>query len=449
MNNANRVLLMLIAMAAIMLIAVGIDKGYDYYQDAKWEKERVVAYEQAKAEVEAMQTTIETLSEDPEALIAYIEENELNYVEVESAEEVLPKDEEKPDLEKESDTMQDAEQDVSGNELDDSSSASMSFDEESSVSGNESDRTESISDNSVSGNSVSDNSVSDNSVSDNSVSDNSVSDNSVSGNLQPFVSGNTKTEKKLCASYENTLRVNKEDKAVIAANSIDFSGMKIACLGDSITEAANLTDLEGYEQMTYPYHLRQLLGAEEVVNLGIGGSSIGRYWDKAFVDRYKEIPEDTDLIIVMGGTNDGFCASRKELGSLSERLERTFAGDLDELLKGLKTDYPKADIVLISPMPNVLHDMLRKERSQLLSQAVFADMMSQLAEEHGVHYIDMYHANLLDTHDAAIIHNFMPDGVHGNEAGYRILAEHIAAEIIKMYEADQITKTEEELSYDA
>ena len=457
MNNLNRIMLMLIAMAAIMLIAVGIDKGYDYYQDAKWEKERVVAYEQAKAEVEAMQTTIETLSEDPEALIAYIEENELNYVEVENTEEVLPIGEGQTDSERETDTTQDVEQDVSGNILDDSSSASMSFDDEPSVSDNESDSTESVSGNgldesdsgSVSDNSVSDNSVSDNSVSDNSVSDNSISDNSVSGNLQPFVSGNGKTEKKLCASYEDTLRINKEDKAVIAANTIDFSGMKIACLGDSITEAANLTKLEGYEQMTYPYHLSQLLGAKEVVNLGIGGSSIGRYWDNAFVDRYREIPQDTDLIIVMGGTNDGFCASQKELGSLTERSERTFAGDLNELIKGLKEDYPEADIVLVSPLPNVLHDMLRRERAYLLSQAVFADMMQQLATEYGVHYIDLYHSNLLDTHDAAIIHNFMPDGVHGNEAGYRILAEHIAAEIIKMYEANQLTETEEEQSHDA
>lgn len=457
MNNLNRIMLMLIAMAAIMLIAVGIDKGYDYYQDAKWEKERVVAYEQAKAEVEAMQTTIETLSEDPEALIAYIEENELNYVEVENTEEVLPIGEGQTDSERETDTTQDVEQDVSGNTLDDSSSASMSFDDEQSVSDNESDSTESVSGNgldesdsgSVSDNSVSDNSVSDNSVSDNSVSDNSISDNSVSGNLQPFVSGNGKTEKKLCASYEDTLRINKEDKAVIAANTIDFSGMKIACLGDSITEAANLTKLEGYEQMTYPYHLSQLLGAKEVVNLGIGGSSIGRYWDNAFVDRYREIPQDTDLIIVMGGTNDGFCASLKELGSLAERSERTFAGDLNELIKGLKEDYPEADIVLVSPLPNVLHDMLRRERAYLLSQAVFADMMQQLATEYGVHYIDLYHSNLLDTHDAAIIHNFMPDGVHGNEAGYRILAEHIAAEIIRMYESSQITETEEEQSHDA
>ena len=446
MNNLNRILLMLIAMAAIMLIAVGIDKGYDLYQDKKWEKERVVAYEQAKAEVEAMQATIETLSEDPEALIAYIEENELNYVEVEDAES-------KSDSAGISDNSVPGES-VSDNGISDNSVSGNSISgisisdnsvSDNSISGN-SVFDSSVSGNSVSGNSAFDSTVSGNSISGISISDNSVSDNSIS---DTNTMGSGRIEKRLIASYEDTLRMNKEDKAVISANTIDFSDVKITCLGDSITEAANLTKLEGYEQMTYPYHLSRLLGAKEVVNLGIGGSSIGRYWDNAFVDRYKEIPKDTDLIIVIGGANDGFCASRKELGSLAEREKRTFAGDLDELLKGLKNDYPDATIVLASPLPNVLHDMLRKERSYLLPQAVFADMMKELAAEYGVEYIDLYRSNLLDTHDAAIIHNFMPDGVHGNEAGYKILAEHIAAEIIKIYEQKEMIGTEEEQGHDA
>ena len=120
--------------------------------------------------------------------------------------------------------------------------------------------------------------------------------------------------------------------------NVDFSEISIACLGDSITEAANLSDMENYQQYSYPTKLKDLLGAESVVNLGIGGSSIGRYWDQAFVDRYQEIPEDTDLILVMGGTNDGFCLSENELGTMEERKERTYIGDLDELMRSLKRD---------------------------------------------------------------------------------------------------------------
>jgi lysophospholipase L1-like esterase len=134
----------------------------------------------------------------------------------------------------------------------------------------------------------------------------------------------------------------------------------------------------------------------------------------------------------MGGTNDGFCASETELGSLEERAANTFAGDLDELLRGLKENYPEAEIVLVTPPANILHDLLRKDREYLLPQSSFVKIMKQLALEYDIPVIDLYYSNLLNTHDAAVIHSFMPDGVHCNEMGYRILAEHIAAELIQL-----------------
>ncbi|MBD5456284.1 MAG: SGNH/GDSL hydrolase family protein, partial [Lachnospiraceae bacterium] len=264
-----------------------------------------------------------------------------------------------------------------------------------------------------------------------------VSGNSVSGNA---VSGNSLEQKKLCASYEETIKLNHQDKLIIAGSEIDFSDKKIVCLGDSITEASNLNNMENYQQMSYPYQLGQILGAGEVVNLGIGGSSIGRYWDNAFVDRYQEIPLDADIIIVMGGTNDGFCASLEELGSMEERRPETFAGDLDELLRNLKENYPDAQIVLATPLSNVLHDILRKDRDYLLPQSAFAGMMKQLAAEYEIPVVDLYHSNFLNSHDAAIIYNFIPDGVHGNEMGYRMLAEHFAAELIRLAETEKETE---------
>lgn len=413
MNKLNRVMLMLIAMAAIMLLAVGIDKGLQRHERKMWEIKREAVYEEARADIASMQANIQTLSENPEALISYIEENELNYTE---KKEVFP---EEPDRE-ESDGS------VSDNEA-------YKEEAENPVSGN-----------SVPGNLVYGNFVSGNSVSGNSESEDSISGNSISGNLEwgsflpgGLVSGNLLfpgEEREICASYENTMKINRQDKKIIADSEVDFSDCKITCLGDSITAASNLDTIENYQSMSYPSQLGEVLGAEEVVNLGIGGSSIGRYWENAFVDRYQEIPEDTDVILVMGGTNDGFCASEKELGSLEKREKDTFTGDLDELLFGLQKDYPDAQIVLITPLPNVLHDLLRKSRDYLLPQSAFVRVMKQLGEEHGIPVIDLYNSNFLDTHDAAVIHALMPDGVHGNETGYRMLAQHIAAQLILIEE---------------
>lgn len=279
-----------------------------------------------------------------------------------------------------------------------------------------------------------------NAVSENStVSGNeSLSENStVSGN--GTVSGNSpqmslEERRKIRSSMEETQLVNTADLLRLAQWQTDFSEMKIACLGDSITAATNLEGKEGYPASAYPSVLKSLLGAKEVYNLGIGGSAIGRYWSKPFVERYQEIPADADIILVMGGANDSFCLSEQEFGSLKERRPWTFCGDLDELMRGLGERYPEAEVFFVTPLPNVLQDYLMRERSYLLPQKRLVDVILTLAAEYGFPVIDLYNANILDSHDPDVVAAYLPDGVHGNEAGYRILAEHIAAELIRHYE---------------
>ncbi len=306
------------------------------------------------------------------------------------------------------------------------------------VSGNEMSA-DTISGNTVSGNLSCEDSVSGNLLSGNNVSENTVSGNGVSGNtagraLSENAVMTLAQRQKARSSHKETLLANTQDRATISGNCIDFSNIKIACLGDSITEASNLERLENYKELSYPAALEKALGAREVYNLGIGGSSIGRYWADAFVDRYQEIPQDTDLILVMGGTNDGFCASMVEFGTSTERKSRTFWGDLDELMDGLAADYPHAEVIFLTPLPNGLHDYLKKDHPYLISQEKYAQVIGQLAAEHGMEVIDLYNSNILDGHDKDNALHLMPDSVHPNVEGYRILGEHVAAEIIRLLE---------------
>lgn len=449
MGKANRVLFMLIAMVAIMITAVGINRVVQYHDTKQWAEERRERYEQARAEVAQIQMTISELSQDQQALEAFILENEQYFENTSEPYEgdLADSSWEVPETIHEGDL---SDPNISGNNI----AWDMVSDNDilrNDVS--ENDLSEyPVTGNDISGNSVSGNTVSGNSVSGNSVSGNSVSGNSVSGNGIPeadvsgnSVSGNSVSgNKKKKGSYEETILQNKRNQEAIRKNVIDFSDKKIVCLGDSITAATNLEDMEDYQQYSYPAYLKELLGAGSVENLGIGGSSIGRYWENAFVDRYKDIPQDADIILVMGGTNDGFCVTREDFGTMEEREERTFIGDLDELMRGLKEDYPDAQIIFVTPLPNVLHDMLRKDRDYLLPQSMLADVMKELGEEYEIPVIDLYNSNLLDSHDAAVIYNYMPDGVHCNPQGYQVLAGKIAAELIGLYEMQE-EEIEEEL----
>lgn len=418
MKAARRILATMIAMAAILLIAVGVDKGLKYLERRNYEKKCEELYAENQAEAEQLRTQIEELSQDEAAVETFLEEHAVNDPEDED-EDVLqefltasPKENvsEGESISEDTLTGPDGRIEVSQNE----------------ISGN------SISGNEISGNSISANNISTNSVSENTVSGNGISLSTVSGNIlvQP-----TLRERRIGrSSYMETVEWNDVDQEVIKNNSIDFTDKKITCLGDSITQAANLENMENYQQYSYPARLSEILCAKEVVNLGIGGSSIGRYWQDAFVERYAQIPEDTDIILIMGGTNDGFCLHKENVGNFEERLPRTLIGDLDELMRGLKENYPDAEVVFITPLPNVLHDILRKERPELMSQRVIVDSMIALANEYDFDVIDLYDSNLLDSHDAAIISNYMPDGVHCNPDGYQILAEHIAADLIRLHE---------------
>ena len=448
MKVAGRILATMIAMVAILLIAVGADKGLNYLEKRKYEKECQELYAENHAEAEQLRTQIEELSQDKAAVETFLQEYAVADLEDEdedvlqefltassgdnasgenASEESVSDGESMPgDMLSGEDQVADVSENdgvavVSGDDILDSS----------------------ISENDVSGNAVSGNSVSNNTVSDNTVSENQVSGNNASegGISLTTVSGNilvrpTLRERRLeQSSYMETVEWNEADRVVIGQSPLDFSDKKIACLGDSITQAANLENMEDYQQYSYPTKLAEILGAKEVVNLGIGGSSIGRYWQDAYVERYREIPEDTDLILVMGGTNDGFCLHRENVGNFEERAPRTLIGDLDELMRGLKENYPNAEVVFITPLPNVLHDILRKERPELMSQRVIVDSMIALAKEYEFNVIDLYDSNLLDSHDAAVISNYMPDGVHCNPDGYQILAEHIAADLIRLQES--------------
>lgn len=245
------------------------------------------------------------------------------------------------------------------------------------------------------------------------------------------------------SSYEETLAVNAFDKKVIESSTIDFSDVKITILGDSLTAASNLSEEERVKY-AYPVILQEILGCKEVVNLGIGGSTVSELGDYAMVERYREIPKDSDIVIVFGGSNDMLFENKWEYGFLeyNKRMKSgTFCGDLDKLLSKIESRHVKDNeenyckLICVNPPANILSNAhYNIDTGNHVHPKEFAAAINQIASEYGFEVIDFYNNNILNTHDSQVQTEFMPDGIHGNEEGYRIIAEHIASQIIQRIE---------------
>jgi len=244
------------------------------------------------------------------------------------------------------------------------------------------------------------------------------------------------------SSYEETLAVNAFDKKVIENSTIDFSDVKITILGDSLTQASNMSE-EDRAKYSYPVILQEILGCKEIVNLGVGGSTISTVGSDPMVERRKEIQYDSDIIIVFGGTNDCLFENKWDYGELEYDLrmrDDTFCGDCDELFSKIEYHATRNEenyckLICINPPSTVLNDAVYAiDPGNMVHQREFAKAISEIAPTYGFEVIDFYNNNILNTHDRQVQEEFMPDGIHGNEEGYRIIAEHIASQIIQRIE---------------
>lgn len=100
--------------------------------------------------------------------------------------------------------------------------------------------------------------------------------------------------------------------------------LNIMCLGDSITNASDLCGLQDAANENYPKQLENLLknnyASVSVVKNGQDGQQI-----PGFADRISGINSDTDIVCVLGGTNDIHQNGGQSKEEIKSRLETLFS----------------------------------------------------------------------------------------------------------------------------
>lgn len=209
---------------------------------------------------------------------------------------------------------------------------------------------------------------------------------------------------------------------------MELKGIKMAVLGDSITEGHGVTDREN--NMYYRIVAREC-GMRELYVDGISGSRFARQtkqsdcarYDNDFISRVDAIDEDCDLIVVFGGTND-FGHGDAPIGNPDDNTPYTFWGACNILCEKLITRFPKSQIVFMGPLhrttENNPHGDNKPEAVGTLHD--YVDIIRAATRKYSIPFLDLMAVSGITPHVPVIKEMYIPDGLHPNDAGQAKIA---------------------------
>ena len=210
---------------------------------------------------------------------------------------------------------------------------------------------------------------------------------------------------------------------------MELKGKKVVFIGDSITDGHGTSANE----FTYWNQFGRNTGAIVFAD-GIGGSRIApqrvatveRPWeDRYFASRVDELNPEADIIVVFGGTND-FGTGDAAFGTMNDRTNDTFYGACHLLVQKLYEKYPKATIVLMTPLHRLSeNDMPYNELGvrRVGPLSVYVQALRDVAEYYGLPLVDLFATCPIQPHIDSLRQMYMPDGLHPNDAGAALVAE--------------------------
>ena len=165
-------------------------------------------------------------------------------------------------------------------------------------------------------------------------------------------------------------------------------------------------------------------------NYGIGGTrfahqltpSANPRWDMSFSDRFSEMEDDAELVVLFGGTND-FGHGDAPIGNSDDRDPSTFYGACHFIMKGLIEKYPEAVIVVMTPLHRASEERVRGEETLYLKR--YVEIIKEVAEYYSLPVIDLWAISGIQPKVDVIKTKYCPDGLHPNDAGHVLMAERI------------------------
>ncbi|MBP3425247.1 MAG: SGNH/GDSL hydrolase family protein [Rikenellaceae bacterium] len=234
--------------------------------------------------------------------------------------------------------------------------------------------------------------------------------------------------------------------------SNSWAGRKVVFLGDSITDPQGVSAPNIYWR-----YLADMLGFEPFV-YGVNGHQ----WSNlpSQIKRMKEVGTEPDVIMIFAGTNDynanvplgeWYTFDKRIVnvnGRQVERLHRefvrddaTFRGRINSVMESLKTDYPTAQIILVTPLHRAFATFgsgnVQPEESYANGLELFIDDYVEVVREASSIWsaplIDLYATSgllpMIDSH-VQYFTNSERDRLHPNAKGHQRMAHVMAAQMM-------------------
>jgi lysophospholipase L1-like esterase len=177
-------------------------------------------------------------------------------------------------------------------------------------------------------------------------------------------------------------------------------GIRVACVGDSITELS-----------TYPTDLQELLGCNYYVReFGVAGTTALFNTYHPYIDtfRFQASKEFLpDIVVILLGTNDARTDNYQSIANFTANYKQ-----LVSELQGLES---KPRVLLVSPPP-IFQNELELHNDHLLEGVIPG--IEQVSDELGLTLVDLY--TPLAGHP-----EYFVDGVHPNYDGAAVIASEI------------------------
>ena len=197
------------------------------------------------------------------------------------------------------------------------------------------------------------------------------------------------------------------------AQGLPLTSLKWCAMGDSWTEENN-TATNNYVKL-----VENALNVD-VTNLGLSGTGFkrGEGSSNAYYQRVSSIPIDTDILTIMASGND--LSQGYTIGDVTDTGTSTICGCINTLLDNIYSRFTgiRVGIISLAPWQN-------NTPEDTTNFTTYTEKIRQICALRSVPFIDIFHQSNLRPNDSTFRTNFMPDGVHPNDNGYKLLSNRI------------------------